>query len=392
MSKSAKLDESKIEVRSAELDAVELSWFAPLCSDDYRYLGHPESDLKSSFTHTSNILLQAEKNGFRNILCPSSYQVGQDTLAFASAVAPMTSSMNLLVAIRCGEVHPPMLARAISTLDHILRGRLTINIISSDLPGEKIPSEKRYARSKEVIQILQQAWSGQPIKLAGEFYNLDLASEPVLPYQQNGGPLLYFGGYSPAAKKLCAQFCDVYLMWPETPEVIGEQMAEMSAYAREFDRKIDFGFRSHVVVRETEAEARDHARSLLSKLDLDVGKAIKERAQDAASLGVAKQGEVRNRSDAEGYVGRHLFTGIGLARSGCGAAIVGDPDQVYQELEKYRQLGVRSFVLSGYPHLDECDLFAKYVLPKMKTCSMPEVQNRIPKEAPHTPLAAGVRK
>ena len=117
----------------------------------------------------------ADELGFRNILCPSSYQVGQDTLTFASAIAPMTKRINLLPAIRCGEIHPPMLAKSIATLDHILRGRLTLNIISSDLAGTKTSSKDRYARSREVISILKQAWNSDEINFKGKFYNINLA-------------------------------------------------------------------------------------------------------------------------------------------------------------------------------------------------------------------------
>ena len=169
-----------VKIRSESLEGAEVSWFAPICSDDYEYLGVPENKYKSSWDNTSEILLMADKLGFRNILCPSSWQVGQDTLTFASAVAPQTNNINLLAAIRCGEVHPPMLARAIATLDHILKGRLTINIISSDLPGEKLASEDRYQRSREVIEILKQCWTQDYISHQGRFYNLTVDNTPVV--------------------------------------------------------------------------------------------------------------------------------------------------------------------------------------------------------------------
>ena len=101
----------------------------------------------------------ADKLGYRNILCPSSFQVGQDTLSFVAACAPITENINMLGAVRCGEMQPIMLARTIATLDHMLKGRLTINIISSDFPGEKDDSAYRYQRSREVVQILKQAWT-----------------------------------------------------------------------------------------------------------------------------------------------------------------------------------------------------------------------------------------
>ncbi|MEO0903043.1 MAG: LLM class flavin-dependent oxidoreductase, partial [Bacteroidota bacterium] len=153
------MDNSKITIRSPHLEGAEVSWFAPICNGDDRYLGERSMDYKSTFENASEILLTADKNGFRNILCPSSYQVGQDTLPFVSAVAPMTQQINMLAAVRCGEIHPAMLGRTLSTIDHILKGRFTINIISSPLPGEEsMSSEDRYQRSREVIEILKQGW------------------------------------------------------------------------------------------------------------------------------------------------------------------------------------------------------------------------------------------
>ncbi|MEO0564056.1 MAG: LLM class flavin-dependent oxidoreductase, partial [Chloroflexota bacterium] len=347
-----------IDIRSPHLTGAEISWFAPLCSDDYEYLGVPDDSLKSTFEHTSEILLTADKLGFRNILCPNSYQVGQDTITFASGVAPQTENINLLVAVRCGELHPPMLARTIASLDHMLQGRLTVNIISSNMPGEQASSEARYGRSREVIEILKQAWTQDYIDFHGEFYHLTLeTTDPVKPYQQNGGPLLYFGGYSPNGKDLCAEHCDVYLMWPDTEENLRGHMEDISSRAAAYGRKVDFGLRVHMIVRETEQEAREAAESLVSHLDDDFGTEIRNRAQDAKSLGVSLQSKARNAADASGYVEPHLWTGIGRARSGCGAALVGSPQQIIDKIERYKAMGIRAFIFSGYPHLDECQRF-----------------------------------
>jgi len=375
-----------------EIEGAEVSWFAPLCDGDDDFLGNRNPDFKSSWENTSQIIKTADELGFRNVLCPSSYQVGQDTLSFVAGMAPLTEQINFLAAVRCGELHPPMLARTIATLDHMLKGRLTVNIISSDLPGTKLSSSERYARSREVIQILKQSWTRDRIEFNGKYYQLNLPTDPVKPYQQNGGPLLYFGGYSPDGVDLCAEHCDVYLMWPETEKKLQELMNNMTNKASKHERTVQFGLRVHVIVRETEQEARDYANNLLSKLDLDLGKDIKNRAQDAASLGVARQAKLREEADNQYYVEPHLWTGIGLARSGCGAAIVGDPDQVLAKLEHYMEMGIRSFILSGYPHQQECELFAKHVLPRLKTVSLPEALGRRPNKTPNSPLGYGVRK
>ena len=371
---------------------VEISWFAPICDGDDDILGSRNSKYKSSWNNTSRIVKTADELGYTNILCPSSYQVGQDTLSFVSSMAPLTAQINFLAAIRCGEIYPPMLARALATIDHILKGRLTVNIISSDLPGNKVESSIRYARSKEVIQILKQGWNNDEINFKGEFYDIKLPSDPVKSYQKNGGPLLYFGGYSPDGVDLCAEHCDVYLMWPDTEDKISTLISNMKAKALRYNRTVQFGLRVHVIVRETEAEARKYASKLISNLDYNLGNEIRERAQDSKSLGVSMQSELRSKSDKDFYVESNLWTGIGLARSGCGAAIVGDPDQVYNKLKRYVNLGIRSFILSGYPHHNECKLFAKYVLPRFNNIHFSKAFNRVPKSIPNTPLGSGKRK
>ena len=377
---------------SAKIDGAEISWFAPLCDGDDDFLGNRNPLYKSSWENTSTIVSTADELGFKNVLCPSSYQVGQDPISFAAGMATITKQINFLVAIRCGELHPPMLARTIASLDHMLKGRLTINIISSDLPGMKLSSKERYARSREVIQILKQSWTQDQIKFKGKYYQLDLNTRPVKPYQQNGGPLLYFGGYSPDGVDLCAEFCDVYLMWPETEFKLKNLMDVMTLKAAKYNRVVRFGLRVHVIVRETEKEARDYADSLISKLDIKMGTDIRNRAQDSTSLGVARQSQLREEADEKYYVEPNLWTGIGLARSGCGAAIVGNPDQVVAKIENYIEMGINSFIFSGYPHQKECELFAKLVLPRLKTVSLPEVFGRMPKNIPNSPLANGPRK
>ena len=381
-----------VPITSTELNAVEVSWFSALCSDDFQYLGVPDGTLRSSWAHCSNIVKKAEAQGFRNILCPSSYQVGQDTLSFVAGCAPITEKINLLAAVRCGEMQPIMLARTIATLDHMLEGRLTVNIISSDFPGEKADSAFRYQRSREVVEILKQAWTQDEINYQGQVYNFSgLTTDPAKPYQ-TGGPLLYFGGYSPAALELCGQHCDVYLMWPEPKEQIAERMRAVNAVAERYKRSLDYGLRVHVIVRDTEQEAREYAQHLVSKLEDDAGRAIRERALDSTSLGVAHQAKNRDLADMEGFVEPHLWTGVGRARSGCGAAIVGSTDQVLSELESYQKMGIRAFILSGYPHIEECEHFGTRVMPQLNTCSLPQAYGRQPNTNPLTPLGAGERR
>ncbi len=384
---------SVVPITSPDRDDCEVSWFAALCSDDYQLLGVPDGDLRSSWAHCSDIVKRAESHGFRNILCPSSYQVGQDTLSFIAGCAPITDRINFLAAIRCGEMQPVMLARTVATLDHMLQGRLTLNVISSDFPGEVADSTYRYKRSHEVVEILRQAWTRDHIEYSGDVYQISkITTDPARPYQQNGGPLLYFGGYSPDALELCGAQCDVYLMWPEPKEMLAKRMQDVHARAAAHGRTLDYGLRVHMIVRDTEAEARDYADHIVSKLDDEYGKLIRDRAHDSISLGVAHQARARELADQFGYIEPHLWTGIGRARSGCGAALVGSVDQVMSKLEEYQKMGIRAFIFSGYPHLDECDHFGTKVMPQLKTCSLPHAYGRVPATTPATALGIGVRR
>jgi len=382
-----------VPVTSADLDAAEVSWFSALCSDDYQFLGVPDGDLRSSWEHCRDIALTAEKQGFRNILAPSSYQVGQDTLSFVAGMAPLTEKINFLAAIRCGEVQPIMLARTIATLDHMLKGRLTLNVISSDFPGEVAESSFRYKRSHEVVEILRKCWTQDEVSYDGDIYQISkLTTDPARPYQQNGGPLLYFGGYSPAALELCGAQCDVYLMWPEPMEQLAQRMKDVNARAAAHNRTLDYGLRVHMIVRDTEQEAKEYADYIASKLDDEYGKLIRDRAHDSISLGVAHQAKARELADKFGYVEPGLWTGVGRARSGCGAALVGSTDQVMSKIEAYQKMGIRAFIFSGYPHIDEAEHFGSRVMPHLKTCSLPHEYGRVPSETPATPLGTGPRR
>ena len=345
-------------------DRCEISWFSALCDDDYEFLGVPDAKLKSSWEHCRDIVLAAETGGFDNILLPSGYQLGIDTTAFAAAIAPMLKRMALLMAVRIGETWPPQLARQIATIDRLLGGRLTVNIISSDMPGETLASTPRYARTVEAMAILKALLSGEPLDHQGEFWTLKL-DPPQVGTVSGKAPLLYFGGLSPDAREAAAKGCDVFLMWPDTKDKVAAIIADMTERAARHGRALRFGYRAHVIVRDTETEARAYADRLLSKLDERQGAAIRAKSLDSASAGVAAQAALREGAGDDGYAEENLWTGVGRARSGCGAAIVGDPDQVLAKLQGYREMGIDAFILSGYPHAAEADLFARHVLPRI---------------------------
>jgi alkanesulfonate monooxygenase len=341
----------------------EISWFAPLCDDDYEFLGVPDPALTSSWEHCRGVALRAEEAGFDNLLLPSNYSTGIDSVAFAAGVAPLLRRLQLLAAVRMGEMWPPQLARQLATIDEMLGGRLTINIISSDLPGEQLESAPRYRRTLEIMHVLRDLLDGKPVDVHGEFVSLTLDPPRIRP--AGGCPPFYFGGLSDAARDVAAQAADVFLMWPDTMPGVEAVITDMRARAARYGRELKFGYRAHVIVRATEAEARIAARRLVSRLDAETGKRLRDQSLHVASTGQLRQGELRELSDDDGFVEPNLWTGIGQARSGAGAAIVGDPDQVLAKLQGYAEIGMEAFILSGYPLAAECDLFARHVLPRL---------------------------
>jgi len=371
---------------------ADISWFADLCGGATAYLGVLDHTRRSSFKHCRKIVQTADHPGFNNILLPSSYVDGQDPFTFASAVRPILKNISLLVAHRFGELHPPMLARAISTLDHILEGKFTLNVINSDLPGMIEDGKIRYQRTREIIEILRQAWTQDEIHFKGELYHFDLPADPVKPYQQNGGPLLYFGGFSPEARDVCAQYCDVFLMWPDTETGLKATMEDVSLRAAAYGRKIDFGLRIHIIADENANEAYLSTQKLLSKLEKRRGEELKNRTQDAKNMGVLHQDSLREKSDKEGFAEPLLWTGIGQARSGCGAALVGSYDEVLTRINQYIDMGIRSFIFSGYPLIESSQKFGKYILPHLPNEKLAVIQGRIPKFTPVTPLTNGKLK
>ena len=339
----------------------EISWFGALCDDDYEFLGVVAPELRSSWEHCHDIVLCAEENGFDNILLPSGYELGIDATSFASAVSVATNRIRLLLAVRMGEMWLPQLASQMATIDQMSGGRLTINIISSDLPGQELESGPRYKRTQEYMKVLRELLNGNPIDFHGQFVDLEIEA-PRVRTVSGQCPPFYFGGFSEAAKETAAMESDVFLTWPDTVKGVESIVSDMKERASGYGRKLKYGLRAHVIVRETEQEAREAANRLVSQVDDQQGAEIRNRSLDAVSVGVSRQTELRKNSDGDGFIEDNLWTGVGRARSGAGAAIVGDPDQVKKKINAYMDAGINAFILSGYPHISECELFGANVL------------------------------
>ena len=244
---------------------LELAWFSALCDDDHEQLGVTDPALLSSYEHCADIVHTAEAAGFDSILMPSGYALGIDTVAFTAAIARSTERITPIVAVRMGELWLPQLARQLATLDQLLGGRMVVNIISSELPGEQLASAPRYQRTLDHMLGLRALLDGRTWDVA----------PPRVRTVRGTCPPLYFGGLSDDARAVAARAADVYLMWPDTFDRVRDVVVDMRTRAAAHGRSLRFGYRVHVVVRETEAEARAAADHLVAALDPAVGDAIR---------------------------------------------------------------------------------------------------------------------
>lgn len=347
---------------------LEISWFAPSCWGDTARLGVDDPSRRATFAYNQRVIGLADRLGFRNVLIPSSYVPGMDPWTLASAVGPTTRTTRLLPAVRVGEFDPPMFARAAKSLQSAMDGRLTINIISSDRAGEALPSAERYERTGECMALLRAFWNDEHVKVDGRWWSYDLSTAPT---RTRNPPPMYFGGTSEAARDVAARHADCYLMWVETVDSIAALVADLTARAASYGRRLHFGLRTHVIVEDTEGDARRAAAELVSQLDPDIGRRLRESSHDDNSEGVRRQDALRGAAAEDGFVEEALWTGIGVARSGVGAAITGSVDQVEAKLRTYADLGIESFILSGYPLDDQADRVANLLLPRFELDYLP---------------------
>lgn len=272
--------------------------------------------------------------------------------------------MRLLPAVRVGEFDPPMFARAAKNLQQMMNGRLTVNIISSELAGEELGTRERYERTAETMALLRSFWQDESVTFEGRHWRYsDLSTAAT---RTRTPPPMYFGGTSEPARATAAAHANCYLMWIEGVESIRSLTAEMRERATAAGRTLRFGLRTHVLVRDSEDEARHAAAELVRALDPEVGRRLKEAAHDHRSEGVRRQDALRAASGDDGFVEEALWTGIGVARSGVGAAITGSTDQVVAKLRAYAELGIDLFILSGYPLDDEAERVGTTVLPRLR--------------------------
>jgi alkanesulfonate monooxygenase len=212
--------------------------------------------------------------------------------------------------------------------------------------------------------VWRRVLAGETIDFQGRHVRLK-GAKVLYPPVQTPHPPLYFGGSSEAAHDLAARHIDVYLTWGEPPAAVATKVADMRRRAALQGRTLRFGIRLHVIVRETSEAAWAAADELIRHVDDAVIAAAQKQFARFDSEGQRRMAALhRGRRDAL-EVSPNLWAGVGLVRGGAGTALVGDADTVAQRLLEYRELGIETFILSGYPHLEEAYRAAELLFPRL---------------------------
>ncbi|MGB2693613.1 MAG: LLM class flavin-dependent oxidoreductase [Dehalococcoidia bacterium] len=345
---------------------IDFGWFLPTMGDS-EVIGPP--DREATLDYLVDVAKAAEDAGFTFALVPVGTTC-HDAWLSSAVVAGRTEKLKFLVAMRPGFVSPTLAAKMSNTLDQLTEGRVLVNVVTGGYPaelaadGDFLDHDERYARTQEFMQVVRKAWTErQRWNFEGRYYRVEGGNVHPRPYQQPYPPF-YFGGASDAAKHVGVEEADVYLLWGETVSMVEERIADLRARAGAIGRTLRFGMRMHVVVRETEEEAWAAADALIAGIPDDFQGKMDKVLSRTDSEGERRQQQMRqaNGSD-ELVIAPNLWTGIGKARLGVGTALVGSGESVAARLQEYVDLGVDTFILSGYPHLEEAQRFGRYVMP-----------------------------
>jgi alkanesulfonate monooxygenase len=347
---------------------MEIFWFIPTHGDG-RYLGTSRGARAVNYSYVSQIAKAVDELGFGGVLLPTGRSC-EDAWIVASSLIPVTERLKFLVAVRPGLMSPTLAARMAASFDRLSKGRLLINVVTGGDPVELagdglfLDHDARYELTDEFLTIWRKELLGEEVNFSGDYLQVQ-GGKVLYPPHQRPYPPLYFGGSSPAAIDVAVNHIDVYLTWGEPPEQVKEKIGKVRQLAEAQGRSIRFGIRLHVIVRETEEEAWAAANDLIRYVDDETIAAAQQIFSRMDSEGQKRMSQLHNGDRSNLEISPNLWAGIGLVRGGAGTALVGDPDTVAARMKEYAELGIETFVMSGYPHLEEAYRTAELLFPKL---------------------------
>ncbi|BAY18830.1 aliphatic sulfonate monooxygenase [Anabaenopsis circularis NIES-21] len=369
---------------------MEIFWYLPTQGDE-RYLGTTIGRRQANYPYMQQIAQAVDKLGYGGMLIGTGQK--QDTWIVAASLIPVTQNLRFLVAFRPAIMSPALSVRMAATFDQLSNGRIILNVVtggdSQELAkdGVFLDHDQRYELTDEFLTIWRSLMQGDEVTFNGR--HLQVAGAKLqFPTVQKPYPTLYFGGSSDAALQVAAKHIDVYLTWGEPPAQVAEKISKVRRLAAEQGRTVRFGIRMHVIVRETTQQAWDAANELIKYLDDETIASAQKRFSQSESAGQRRMAQLHSGSRNNLEISPNLWSGVGLVRGGAGTALVGDPDTVAARMLEYADLGIDTFVFSGYPHLEEAYRVAELLFPRLP---LQTSQIAIPQQLP-TPFNEFVTK
>jgi alkanesulfonate monooxygenase len=347
---------------------MKLFWFIPTHGDG-RYLGTGKGARAATLPYFRQIAQAADDLGYEGVLIPTGRSC-EDPWVVASALVPATKRLKFLVAVRPGLQSPVLAARTAATFDRISEGRLLVNVVTGGDPveleadGVFLDHDERYRLTDEFLTIWRRVLAGETLDFAGDHLKVKGATV-LFPALQRPYPPLYFGGSSDAGLEIAANQVDVFLTWGEPPDQVAEKVARARAAAAAKGRTLRFGIRLHVIVRETAAEAWRAADALIEHVTDETIQAAQKVFARFDSVGQKRMASLHSGSRDKLEISPNLWAGVGLVRGGAGTALVGDPETVAARMKEYAEIGIETFILSGYPHLEESYRVAELLFPRL---------------------------
>lgn len=354
---------------------VSVLWFLPTHGDG-RYLGTAVGGRATDLAYLRQIATAADRLGYYGVLLPTGKSC-EDSWLVASAMVPETERLRFLVAVRPGLQPPTLAARMTATLDRLSNGRVLINIVTGGDPVENagdgifLSHAERYEVTREFMHAYKALLAGETVNVSGKHIRIE-GGQLLFPPVQHPHPPLYFGGSSEAAIDVAADTVDKYLTWGEPPRLVAEKIDLAKIAARLRGRKLSFGIRLHVIVRETSREAWAAAESLIRHVDDETIAKAQSIFSRMDSVGQKRMSQLHGGRRDQLVISPNLWAGVGLVRGGAGTALVGSPEEVAARMEEYRAIGIDTFILSGYPHLEEAYRFAELVFPLLPLAHAPD--------------------
>lgn len=358
---------------------MDIFWFLPVYGDG-PYLGSQIDSRPATLAYLKEIAQAADRRGYHGVLVPCG-KACEEPYIVSAALIEATERLRFLVATRPSSMTPTFAARLAAGLDRLSGGRFYLNVVAggdaAELAGDGVflDHDARYAQAVEFFTVWKRVLSGETVDFTGDHVTVKGATVPLPPVQRPHPPL-FFGGSSPAGHAAVAAHFDTYLTWAEPPEAVAAKITDVRARAAAHGRRLTYGLRVNVIVRETEAEAWAAADRLISKIDRSAVEAAHSAFGQFESEGQRRMTELASRRDL--VVSPNLWAGVGLVRGGAGTALVGTPRQVADRLLEYRDLGIDSFILSGYPHLEEAHRVADLLFPLLPVAAPPPAAQPAP--------------